>query len=103
MERKRRKLEKEAAEKNIIVANLDADVAFPEDGWRRSLFSLPTIGFSTIYHHFVERSVLVSARQSLGSVSASSADSEIFDSAKGIDKGFQFFQGWTCPENRSLL
>ena len=57
-----------------------------------SLSSLPTIGFSTIYHHFVERSVLVSARQSLGSVSASSADSEIFDSAKGIDKGFQFFK-----------
>ena len=78
--------------KKIIVANLDADVAFPEDGWGRSLFSLPTIGFSTIYHHFVERSALVSARQLLGSESASSADSEIFDSAKGIDKGFRFFK-----------
>ena len=48
MELKRRTLEKEAEQKNIIVANLDADVAFPEDGWGRSLSSLPAIGFSTI-------------------------------------------------------
>ena len=61
MKRKRHMLQKEAAEKNI-VADLDADVAFPDDGWVSSLQP----PYYCLLNHSAKHSVLVSARQSLG-------------------------------------
>lgn len=56
----------------------------------QSLKKLPDVHFPAIYQHFMEKSLVVSARMSLASVgddSDAASDTEIFSSFKGIEKG----------------
>ena len=56
---------------------------------------LPDVHFPAIYQHFMEKSLVVSARMSLASIgdeSDAAFDTEIFSSFKGIDKGYKFFK-----------
>ena len=90
IERKRRELAEDGG-----VASVDLTVSFPKDGWSNSLKKLPDVRFPSIYQHFMEKSLVVSARMSLksvGDVGDSASDSEIFSSFKGIDKGYNFFR-----------
>ena len=61
----------------------------PSNGWVDSLANLPSVSFSSIYQHFVERSV----RAALGMLSDSDiADSESMESYRAVSKGYLFFK-----------
>ena len=94
VEHKRRELASTAAGGSSSV-NLDLTVSFPKDGWTKLLKKLPDVCFPSIYHHFMEKSLVVATRLSLASIDDdgdASTDMEIFSSFKGIDKGYNFFR-----------
>ena len=69
------------------------EIQFPESGWMKSLKKLPAVRFPTIYRHFMENSLVSSARSSLAAASDDSGtDTELFSSFKGIDKRYNFFK-----------
>ena len=75
--------------------DLDLTASFPEDGWTKSQKKLPDVCFLAIYQHFMEKSLVVSARMSPATVDNDSdvaSETEIFSSFKGIDKGYNFFK-----------
>ena len=88
VERKRRNLEKSGT---IQSPNFDRAVTFP-DCWLSSLKELPDVSFASLYHHFIEKSVLTSARQSSSPIDTDNSGNSGYASMKGVDKGFKFFK-----------
>ena len=72
----------------------DLLVQYPEVGWSNSLRTVPEVKFPAIYQHFMEKSLVGSARSSLATAPSDSdlSESEVFSSFKGIDKGYNFFR-----------
>ena len=100
IERKRLQLQQAGLGGGTGHPNLDCSVPVPNDGWVKSLKKLPTVSFTPIYHHFMERSleVVVGLRRAQNLPAEcdepSSADDngEVFSSFRGNDKGHKFFK-----------
>ena len=56
-----------------------------DDDWVKSLRKLPTVDFSSIYEHFMERAFTLEG-------SAKSGEDQGSASFRGIDKGYRFFK-----------
>ena len=90
VEKKRQKLEEE----DSSTVNLNKSLTFPDLGWQSSLKSLPPVSFASIYHHFMERSVLVAARKHLSLSKADESGPDGMSSFKRLTKGLNLF-GWS--------
>ena len=85
VERKHREFDNAGGSGSV---DLDPTVTFPTDIWMKFLKKLPQVCFPTIYHHVMEKSLVVAARMSLASVDNdgdTSSETENFSSFKGID------------------